>query len=327
MANNTIETRRPDKRAANTEAGRREPRVRLEADPVRGRPANENDPGSSMMLAKLRRQPSYAPYYAAFFLSLTWIAGWFFTFSSTLTADGGVASRGLPEIMRALALLALPIGIGWVVAYFLWRASQLRHVSEVLMQSAMRLIRPQDIATEGITTIAQAVRSEVDLLVGGVEHAVQRATALEEIVHKEIAAIERAFGGNEDRIRGLVAGIENQRTALHQAGLIINNDANPLLTRLEANTQNLDSIIGNAHATLGRLEKGMRDTTVDLARAIDEVAGRAAAAGEEIVGQTSQLERTSSVMTGEMRDFSRHLASQIEQLTQVTGTLGAESTE
>ncbi|MBC8036473.1 MAG: apolipoprotein A1/A4/E family protein, partial [Rhizobiales bacterium] len=103
--------------------------------------------------------------------------------------------------------------------------------------------------------------------------------------------------------------------------------ANPLLTRLEANTQNLDSIIGNAHATLGRLEKGMRDTTVDLARAIDEVAGRAAAAGEEIVGQTSQLERTSSLMTSEMRDFSRHLASQIDQLTQVTGTLGAESTE
>ncbi len=324
---NTIETRRPDKRPANPEAARREPRVRVDtAAPVRGRPANENDPGSSMMLAKLRRQPSYAPYYAAFFLSLTWIAGWFFTYSSAM-GDGSLTSRGLPDTMRALALLALPLCIGWVVAYFLWRASQLRQVSEVLMQSAMRLIRPQDIATEGITTIAQAVRSEVDLLVGGVEHAVQRATALEEIVHKEIAAIERAFGGNEDRIRGLVAGIENQRTALHQAGLMINNDANPLLTRLETNTQNLDSVIGNAHATLVRLEKGMRDTTVDLARAIDEVAGRAAAAGEEIVGQTSQLERTSNVMTGELRDFSAHLSSQVGQLLQATGTLSSEATD
>ena len=48
----------------------------------------------------------------------------------------------------------------------------MRQVSEALFQSAMRLVRPQDIATEGLTTIAQAVRSEVDLLVGGVEHAV-----------------------------------------------------------------------------------------------------------------------------------------------------------
>ena len=69
-------------------------------------------------------------------------------------------------------------------------------------------------------------------LVGGVEHAVQRAAVLEEIVHKEIAAIERAFGGNEDRIRNLVTGIENQRSALHQATLVINNDANPLIARL-----------------------------------------------------------------------------------------------
>jgi len=80
MANNTIETRRPDKRSANAEAARREPRARLEGAPVRGRPANENDPGSSIMLAKLRRRPSYVPYYAAFLLSLIWIAGWFFTF-------------------------------------------------------------------------------------------------------------------------------------------------------------------------------------------------------------------------------------------------------
>ena len=329
MASNTTETRRQDKRPGDTEAQRRESqRVSLDTAPVRGRPANENDPGTSMMLARLRRQPSSAPYFVAFFLTLAWVAGWFFIFSNTLiAADGALSPKGLPDTMRALALLVLPIGVIVVTAHFLWRASQLRQVSEVLMQSAMRLIRPQDIATEGLTTIAQAVRSEVDLLVGGVEHAVQRATVLEEIVHKEIAAIERAFGGNEDRIRSLVTGIENQRSALHQAGLIINNDANPLITRLESNTQNLDVIINNAHATLARIETGLRDTTVGLARTIDEVASRANAAGEEIGSQTSQMERMSGLMVGELRDFSRHLAAQLDQLSQVTGSLGSESAE
>ncbi len=239
MASNTTETRRQDKRAAESETQRREPpRGSLDAAPVRSRPANENDPGTSMMLARLRRQPSYFPYYAAFIISLAWLGGWFFIFSNSLLSGAAAGTpEGLAEPMKAVALLVLPIGIVWVTAYFLWRAAQLRQVSEVLMQSAMRLIRPQDIAIEGLTTIAQAVRSEVDLLVGGVEHAVQRAAVLEEIVHKEISAIERAFGGNEERIRNLVTGIENQRAALHQAGLVINNDANPLLTRLESNTK------------------------------------------------------------------------------------------
>ncbi len=330
MASNTTETRRPDKRQADAEAQRREPpRVSLDVAPVRGRPANENDPGTSMMLARLRRQPSYAPYFVAFFLLLPWVAGWFYAFSNTLmTASGGLLSpANLPATMQAFALLVLPIFVIWVTAYFLWRAAQLRQVSEVLMQSALRLIRPQDIATEGLTTIAQAVRSEVDLLVGGVEHAVQRASVLEEIVHKEISAIERAFGGNEDRIRSLVTGIENQRTALHQAGLIINNDANPLLTRLEANTQNLDSIIGNAHATLVRLETGLRDTTATLAQTIDGVSGRAVAAGEEISSQTSHMERMSGLIVGELRDFSRHLAGQIDQLSQTATVFNSESTD
>ena len=52
MASNTTEQRRQDKRGADTEAQRREQPPRLEA-PLRGRPANENDPGTSQMLKHL----------------------------------------------------------------------------------------------------------------------------------------------------------------------------------------------------------------------------------------------------------------------------------
>ncbi len=64
MASNTVETRRRDKRSAERQAElRRSPS--LEAAPLRGRPANENDPGSSLMMARLHRQPSYMAYYVA----------------------------------------------------------------------------------------------------------------------------------------------------------------------------------------------------------------------------------------------------------------------
>ena len=193
------------------------------------------------------------------------------------------------------------------------------------MQSAMRLIRPQDIATEGLTSIAQAVRSEVDLLVGGVEHAVQRATVLEEIVHKEISAIERAFGGNEDRIRSLVTGLENQRAALHNAGLVVGNESLPMLARLETNTQNLDHVINNAQNTLGKLEQGLKNSTIELTRTIDEVSSRASIAGDEIGGQTAQMERMSGMLVGELRSFSQHLQDQIQTLSSAASHLNSES--
>ncbi|MGQ0486231.1 MAG: hypothetical protein ACT4SY_12870 [Hyphomicrobiales bacterium] len=324
-----MDPRRRDKRPGGPDApARRDQSAQaLEPAALRSRPANENDPGTSMMLAKLRRQPSFAPYYVAFILSLGWIAGWFFIFSNSVIAvPDPFGPRLLADTMRALALLVLPIGVVWVTAYFLWRASQLRQVSEVLMQSAMRLIRPQDIATEGLTSIAQAVRSEVDLLVGGVEHAVQRATALEEIVHKEISAIERAFGGNEERIRGLVTGLENQRAALHQASMVLASEANPVLARLEFNTENLGGIIVNAQSTLVQLEEGLKETSAGLARTIDEVASRAATASGQIGTQTAQIERVSGILTGELSDFSLQLQDRIESLSQTAGLLDSEST-
>ncbi|MGB9142624.1 MAG: hypothetical protein WCB71_10565 [Aestuariivirga sp.] len=319
MANNSVETRRRDKRSADRNADmRRTPS--LEDAPLRGRPANENDPGASLMLARLNRPPSYSAFYVAGFFILAWVFGWSAFYSPNFT------SQTTPEMVQSLALLGLPIGIMLVMAYFLWRAQQLRQVSEVLMQSAMRLIRPQDIATEGLTSIAQAVRSEVDLLVGGVEHAVQRATVLEEIVHKEISAIERAFGGNEDRIRTLVTGLENQRAALHQASLVVGNESAPLLARLEINTQNLDSVVNNAQSTLVRFEQGLKSSTSELARTIDEVSTRATIAGNEIGGQTTQMERMSGMLVGELQTFSQHLQNQIQTLSSAAGHLNAETT-
>ena len=320
MASNTVDQRRRDKRGADRQAETRRAPSLEAATPVRGRPANENDPGSNLMIARLHRPPSYSAYYAAGVLTLIWVFGWSMIYSTTLS------SQPVAEMVRSISLLVLPIGVMWVMAYFLWRAQQLRQVSEVLMQSAMRLIRPQDIATEGLTSIAQAVRSEVDLLVGGVEHAVQRATVLEEIVHKEISAIERAFGGNEDRIRTLVTGLENQRSALHQASLVVGNESAPLLARLEINTQNLDSVVNSAQSTLVRFEQGLKSSTTELARTIDEVSSRAITAGNEIGGQTSQMERMSGMLVGELRTFSQHLQDQIQTLSSAAGHLNAETT-
>src|SRR5262245_8161243 len=210
MANNTIEPRRPQRRLPGRERPAGEPVKRREGDappprveaPLRSRPANENEPGTAAMIASLRRQPSHAPYYIAFAISLLWVFSWSLIYSPTIFGQPApFAAAALPHTMAALSVLVLPIALIWIMAHFLWRTHQLRQDSEPPKHSALRRVRPQDVAAEGLASIAQAVRADVDILVGGVEHAVQRASKLENIVHKEISAIERAFGGNEERIR------------------------------------------------------------------------------------------------------------------------------
>ncbi len=328
MATNTGDPRRmrratrrdPDRH--HEEAATQPPRL-----PVRGTPANENEPTAAAVINNIKRRPSATPFWVAFVVSLAWIFACAAIYGPILLRQGNLfGTSNLPQLMTATMVVFLPIGLAWTSAYLLYRAQQLRQVSEALMQTAMRLVRPQDIAAESLSSVAQTVREEVNLLVDGVEQAVTRATQLEELVHKEMAAIERAFGGNEERIRNLIAGLEAQREALHQAGFVIGTEATPLLGRLEENTQHLDGIINAAQGTLAALEQGLKTSTTELAHTIDEVAARAALVGDQISSQTARMEQMSSVLLSEVQGFSDHITNQVETLAHTSGNMNLEST-
>ena len=323
MANKTTDNRRRGRIPALENQGQ----VQDAADPssLRARPANENDPATAMMLARLRRAPSYTVFVGVFFLSLIWVFTWSYVYSDLLIATQAGVKRNAAEQGQAFIMLVLPIASMFAIAYFQWHAQQMKRTSEAMMHQAMRLLRPQDLATEGLSSIAQAVRQEIDLLVGGVEHAVQRATALEEIVHKEISAVERAFGSNEERIRGLVSGLEGQRLALLQTTALVNQDAEPMLGRLESSTQNLNQVIDLALSTFDRLEDGLKGSTSDLAKTIESVALSAATTGQEIGGHSMELQRLSSGLLHDFQSFSAQLNDHVQTLHYAAGSLGEET--
>lgn len=330
MATNTSEPRRLRR------ASRRESERHVEDDssefsnarpPLRGAPANENEPGSAVLLSNLKRRPSAAPFWVAFIVSLIWIFACMAIFGPAIFSEANpFGPGGLTKILTAAMALILPAGLAWAAAYLLYRAQQLRQVSEALMHTAMRLIRPQDIASESLSSIAHTIRQEVNMLVGGVEQAVQRAGQLEEMVHKEMASIERAFGGNEERIRMLIAGLESQREALQQAGFVIGTEAAPLLTRLEENSQHLDGIINAAQGTLASLDHGLKASTDELARTIEDVAARAAMVGDQIGSQSSRMEEMSSILLTDVQGFSDHITHQVQLLSQTSSQLNIEGT-
>ena len=192
------------------------------------------------------------------------------------------------------------------------------------MHTAMRLVRPQDIATESLASVSQLVRTEVDQLVGGVEHAVQRASELESVVHKEVANIERAFGANEERIRLMLEGLEHQRNSLHETGRVIGVEATPLLARIEENTQSLSGIISTASSTLAALEHGLKKTTSELSQTVDEISTRASFVGTEISGQTTRMEQMSGTLVNEMRVFSDSVTGQVSTMQETAQRMNTE---
>ena len=189
MASEANDQRRAPRRATRRDerggslTGPREADLRGRPEAPRTRPANENDAGASMAAAALRRRPSTSAFWAAFAVSLLWIV--LCTVVMFIPIGAGLPSplqgTGMAGLAAALIAITLPILLIWAAAYLLWRAQQIQNVSEALMHAARRLIRPHEVTSDGVTTIAQTIRQEIEQLVGGIEHAVNRAGELSQL--------------------------------------------------------------------------------------------------------------------------------------------------
>src|SRR5690606_26529771 len=109
--------------------------------------------------------------------------------------------------------LGVPIAFIWAIASMTWRSQEMRIVARQITEVATRLSEPENIATDAVINVSQAIRREVASVGDGIERALARAGELELLVHNEVAALERSYSDNETRMRALIDDLAGQREA------------------------------------------------------------------------------------------------------------------
>ena len=126
----------------------------------------------------------------------------------------GGFSLATPGTLNFVLLLFLPVGFFWAIATMVWRSQEMRIVSRQITDLASRLSEPENIATDAVVNVSQAIRREVAAVGDGIERAIARASELELLVHNEVAALERSYSDNETRMRSLIDDLAGQREAI-----------------------------------------------------------------------------------------------------------------
>src|SRR4051794_34194250 len=185
------------------------------------RAANDDVRSVGNLLYALQRRPSFAPFWAALFLTLIWFGlgvafGWSIWGSEIASLDRIEDMRNAPHLLGlALAVLG-PIILFWGMAVLIWRSQEMRMVSRTMTEVALRLAEPENIAKESVVTVSQAIRREVAAMGDGIERALARASELEVLVHNEVASLERSYTDNELRVRRLIDELVTEREAIVQ---------------------------------------------------------------------------------------------------------------
>ena len=119
-----------------------------------------------------------------------------------------------PMMIIVAATICLPIALFWFLAMLVWRAQELKLMSSAMTEVAVRLAEPDRGAEQSAASLGQAVRRQVSFMNEAISRALGRAGELEGLVHNEVASLEKSYGENEHKIRGLIQELAGERHAL-----------------------------------------------------------------------------------------------------------------
>ncbi len=192
------------------------------AAPAR-RPANDDARGdrAAVLAPGLRRASDRSSklYWTTTAISVLWAAGGIAlsraidpnAFSSLQATKNFVTS---PAGIGLAAGIVLPIAMFWGFTQLVRRAREMQIAARTMSDAALRLLQPEAVAGDRVSTLSQAVRREVAAMNEGIERTLARAVELETLVQTEVNQLERAYSDNEIRIRSLVSELGNEREAV-----------------------------------------------------------------------------------------------------------------
>ena len=256
-------------------------------------PANDDRESVGQLLYHLQQRPSAAIYWAAILFALVWLGAGaaLMTVGFELAPADLVSAatyRGNPGLIGALVAVLLPPLFFVIMGALIWRIQEMRYVARSMTQVAFRLVEPETIASESITSVGQAIRREVAAMGDGIDRALARASELEIMVHNEVSMLERSYSENELRIRSIVEDLTTQREA------IVNN-ADRVRSAIVVAHEDLTLALGSV---AGRISTEVSEAGLEVMRSFgdrgSELTEELGKAGDEMV--KAMGERSSSLI-------------------------------
>jgi hypothetical protein len=288
---------------------------RRPAGPPRARiAANDDAPSIGGLIFALQQRPSRRPFQLAAIASGAWIAIGAVLAWAALSQEG--ASLASPTMVVVVTTIFLPIALFWFLAMLVWRAQELKLMSSAMTEVAVRLAEPDRAAEQAAASLGQAVRRQVSFMNDAISRALGRAGELEALVHNEVAALEKSYGENEHKIKGLIQELVGERHALvsttdkvAETLKSMGSDVPALIDKLSQQQIKLAKIIEGAGQNLialenqlatasGGLENALSNRTQQLQAVLDDytvaldatLASRAEALDVALVERTRALD-------------------------------------
>lgn len=236
--------------------------------------ANDDIAHAAQLLEEIKSDTSKKPIMAAGIFTVAWvtlcIAIGLSLFNSGIVATESFSFTSIPVLFSIAAVLFVPCVLSWGVAVFLYRARELHQISLSLAYTALHLTQPEDMASESIATIGQAVRREVAAMGDGIDRAISRATLLESKFRNEVGNIQGFYKNNESIFNKIILDLEKERDLMSATGDDLEERLPKMLDGLKESSFDFSNIVQSADERFSALAATADDRLASLSSNIEE---------------------------------------------------------
>jgi hypothetical protein len=302
----------------------RQPVPRKPGAPSRARiAANDDMPSIGGLIYALQQRPSRSPFILALLASCVWfVAG--VGFSWAIFQDramyGWADLLSDPKVILTTAGILVPIAVFWFLAILVWRAQELRLMSTAMTEVAVRLAEPDRMAEQSVASLGQTVRRQVAAMNDAISRALGRAGELEALVHNEVAALERSYTENENRIRNLINELASEREALANNSERVSEALRGVGTQV---TREITAASERASQSFGQASAALSDTLSSRGQKITAAVTAAGVAIDEKLAErgtriTEQLIKHGAQAAETMRQSGLEVTRSIQETSDRT---------
>lgn len=276
--------------------------------------ANDDIAQAAELLEDIKSDSNRKPIFAAIGFTVMWMllcaAVGLAMFNSGLVDLSAISVTSLPVLVAIAAVLFIPCILSWGVAVFLYRARELHQISLSLAYTALHLTQPEDMASESVATIGQAVRREIAAMGDGIDRAITRATTLENKFRNEVGNIQGFYKNNENIFNKIIRDLEKERDLMSATGDNLEARLPKILDGLKESSFDFSKIVQSADERFTALASTADTRLANLSDSIAEKNKTLQSGLDDTIKNVSE-------MTGLLDDRTRSLDHVTEKLATV----------